>query len=390
MRVDAGSRVAINLGGVALADVARGHAAVAPEVPAGSSFSVAFTPLADALPLIRRRTPVRVHIGAGETFGTLVLTRRPADAQTVEAKLHLREAAATVAGQRFILRRMSPKTVLGGGTIGVPAAGDDVPASEPDGAAVRIAVAALGLAATPPGAIASAANLTIDRTEELLADAVAEGVVWPLARPLAYVDAAFADAFADRVVAALARRESDAPWMLGATSIALAREFEMSEDLLVRVLAAAIERGRLRVKSGYYASVDFTPQLTPEQAALFDRLVRVDPAQPFVPALFEPLVQEIRHTKVAGVSTAFDTLVATGRLVRVGDHIYRGEQINEIRARLVRTLRTERRITAARFRDVVGTSRKYIVPLLEYFDAAGVTVRDGDQRALRAYPSRPV
>ena len=70
--------------------------------------------------------------------------------------------------------------------------------------------------------------------------------------------------------------------------------------------------------------------------------------------------------------------------VRVGDHVYRGEQMNEIRTRLVRTLRAEGRITAARFRDVVGTSRKYIVPLLEYFDATGVTVRDGDQRALRA------
>ena len=70
--------------------------------------------------------------------------------------------------------------------------------------------------------------------------------------------------------------------------------------------------------------------------------------------------------------------------MRVGEHVYRGEQLGEIRTRLVRTLRAEQRITAARFRDVVGTSRKYIVPLLEFFDATGVTVRDGDQRALRA------
>jgi selenocysteine-specific elongation factor len=70
--------------------------------------------------------------------------------------------------------------------------------------------------------------------------------------------------------------------------------------------------------------------------------------------------------------------------VRVGDHVYRGEQLAEIRMRLVRTLRAEQRITASRFRDVVGTSRKYVVPLLEFFDATGVTIRDGDQRTLRA------
>jgi selenocysteine-specific elongation factor len=34
-------------------------------------------------------------------------------------------------------------------------------------------------------------------------------------------------------------------------------------------------------------------------------------------------------------------------------------------------------------RDVLGTSRKYVVPLLEYFDSRGLTKRDGDIRTLR-------
>ena len=151
----------------------------------------------------------------------------------------------------------------------------------------------------------------------------------------------------------------------------------------MRILAAAAERGRLLVRAGYCASNGFEPRLTPEQAAFFEQYVPVDAAQPLVPAPFEPLVTEIRRSRVPGLSGAFDTLTATGKLVRVGEHVYRGEQLGEIRNRLVRTLRAEGRITAARFRDAVGTSRKYIVPLLEYFDATGVTIRDGDQRALR-------
>ncbi len=43
----------------------------------------------------------------------------------------------------------------------------------------------------------------------------------------------------------------------------------------------------------------------------------------------------------------------------------------------------------ARFRDAVGTSRKYAVPLMEWFDATGVTVRDGDLRALRHRAAAP-
>jgi selenocysteine-specific elongation factor len=162
----------------------------------------------------------------------------------------------------------------------------------------------------------------------------------------------------------------------------------MEEPLLVRLLVAAVERERLSVRSGYYAQNGFVARLTPEQAALFERFTAVDAAQPLVPAPFEPLVLEIRRTKIAGASTALDTLIAGGRLVRVGEHVYREEQMREIRTRLIATLRAEGRIAASRFRDVLGTSRKYVVPLLEYFDSAGVTVRDGDLRALRTVRDR--
>jgi len=171
--------------------------------------------------------------------------------------------------------------------------------------------------------------------------------------------------------------------MLGATSLALARDLGVPEPLLVRVLAAAIERERLTARSGYYACNGFSAKLSAEQTALIDRFTAVDAAAPLVPAPFEPLVLEIRRSTIAGIASALDTQLALGRLVRVGDHLYRGEQMLEIRNRLVQTLRAKKRITMAEFRDTVGTSRKYVVPLLEHFDSAGLTIRDGDYRALR-------
>jgi selenocysteine-specific elongation factor len=382
-RVDAGARVAVNLSGVPLDAIARGSALTAPEIHAQSSYAVRFHPLPEARGLLRRRMPVRVHLGAGESFGTLVFAALPADAQAVDATLHLRDAAAAVPGQRFVVRRMSPKTVLGGGTIGIPAAADAEPALSADVVAVRAAVTGFGLAANGADVIAAAANVTIERAAEILADEAAADRVWELKRPAAYVDAATAEMLLERVLASLSRRESEAPWMLGATSLALARELEIAEPLLVRVLAAAAERLRLVVRNGYYANAGFEPQLSAEQAAFFKEHVPVDATQPLVPVPFEPLVVELRRSRIAGLSGALDTLTATGRLVRVGEHVYRGEQLAEIRTRLVRVLRAKGRMTAAQFRDAVGTSRKYVVPLLEFFDATGVTVRDGDQRALR-------
>ena len=134
-------------------------------------------------------------------------------------------------------------------------------------------------------------------------------------------------------------------------------------------------------RAGWYASPGFVPRRTPEQEAFFTSLLPAHDA--LVPVDAAAVTIEVRRSKIAGVQAAFDALVGLGDLVRVGAHLYRAEQLAEIRARLERTLRAEGRMTAARFRDVVGTTRKYAVPLLEYFDAADVTARDGDERVLR-------
>jgi selenocysteine-specific elongation factor len=391
-RVAPGARVAANLSGVTLAEVERGSALVAPEIAAGGSMRVQFRPLREALGIIRRRMPVRVHLGAGETFGTLVFEAVPAVVAPVDAVLHLRAPRAVVPGQRFVVRRMSPKTVLGGGTIGVLAPVDGPAAAAelapPDVMAVRAALVAAGVAASTAEVLGARANVRVERVHEILADDAADERVWALARPVAAIAAAAAETLLARVLEILARHHAQSPWMLGATSLALARELGVDEPLLVRILAAAIERERLIARSGYYARNGFSAQLTPEQAAFIDRFVTIDPAQPLVPAPFEPLVLEIRRAKIAGISTALDTLLAEGKLTRIGDHVYRGEQMAAIRDRLIQLLRAERRITMAQFRDAVGTSRKYVVPLLEHFDSAGLTVRDGDYRALRTVRER--
>jgi selenocysteine-specific elongation factor len=72
--------------------------------------------------------------------------------------------------------------------------------------------------------------------------------------------------------------------------------------------------------------------------------------------------------------------------VRVGDAVYRGDQIACIRVRLEAALRKDKQIAVSAFRELVGTSRKFAVPLLEWFDAAGVTMRSGDVRLLRKKP----
>ena len=70
--------------------------------------------------------------------------------------------------------------------------------------------------------------------------------------------------------------------------------------------------------------------------------------------------------------------------MRIADDVYRREQLEEAREILVRVLRSTGGATIALVRDAFGTSRRYALPLVEYFDGLGLTVRDGDLRRLRA------
>ena len=77
-------------------------------------------------------------------------------------------------------------------------------------------------------------------------------------------------------------------------------------------------------------------------------------------------------------------LVEKERLVKVKEDLYfQRDVIDDLRKRLVAFLRERGTITTPEFKDMTGASRKYVIPLAEYFDALNVTIRVGDTRQLR-------
>jgi selenocysteine-specific elongation factor len=388
--IGGGARVAVNVPGVDAAELHRGAVLAEDTFAPQVSLRVRFRALADARTLLRRRTPVRIYLGAAEILGTLVFDPAPpGDVAPVDATLHLRRATTTYPGEAFVVRALSPKSLLGGGTVdaGAAAAGAEESVA-PDVDAIARALAESALTPRTAAELGARANVREERAAEILAELAVHGAARRLNKPLAYIDGAAADTFSEGIRVTLARREADAPWMLGTTSLALARELAVEEAFLVRVLASDAEDGRITARAGYYATLEHRPQLTADQRDFFERAVAVDPAQPLVPVPLDDVVAALRAARITGLPQAFDTLVATGALVKVGGDVYRSPQIAEIRKCLEASVKRDGPITMARFRDAVGTTRKYAVPLMEWFDATGVTVRDGDVRALRAPPTR--
>ena len=385
--VDGGARVAVNLPGVETSEIARGAVLASPQFGTHDAFEVRFRALGDALPLLKRRTPVRAYLGAAEILGTLVFDSMPNNAEAVAAKLFLRRPTVVFPGAAFVVRRLSPKTLLGGGTVAALGAASGTESGDaPETAAVALSLRGTGLSGENAARIGALANVREDVAEALLGELVETGRAIRLQKPAGYVDASLASDLLGRVLERLETSELSSPWMAGLTSIALARALALPETAFTRLLAVFVEDGRLAYRAGYYATPTFVPALTSEQRAFFDRLFAVE-SQSALPVASEELTAAIRAAKVTGLAQAFETLLTSGALIKVSDAVYRGEQIADIRSKLEMTLRRDKQVTMAEFRDLIGTSRKFAVPLLEWFDATGVTVRDGDLRALRQRPS---
>ncbi|MGC1380017.1 MAG: SelB C-terminal domain-containing protein, partial [Candidatus Baltobacteraceae bacterium] len=316
-------------------------------------------------------------------LGTLVVDELPTVAEEVRAQLHLRAPVVAFPGARFIVRRPTPKTLLGGGYVDVVEARAGAGGTSETEQAVLAVLRERSLLALDTVALAAAANMREVIALGALERLAASGDVIALTRPPAYVDAIAAHELLARALAYLEAAHSREPWAMGVTSIALSRALEAPEALLIRLLAAFVEDGRLTNRNGYYATLDHRPTLTGDQRTLFESFVPLDNGRPFLPAPFAAVADGVKHAQVAGAAKAFDTMLAGGALVKIGDELYRGSQIASIRARVESHLRAHERMTAAEFRDLLGTSRKYAVPLLEWLDARGVTIRNGDYRTLR-------
>ena len=127
-------------------------------------------------------------------------------------------------------------------------------------------------------------------------------------------------------------------------------------------------------------------QLGGQEKVLMDKIKQILGAQPLAP----PDLKELE--KQAGVSRQRLTevirlLERDGSVVRVTTDMYfLASSIEQLRATLKNYLTDKGEMTAASFRDLINSSRKYTIPLLEYFDRDGLTIRIGDVRRLKSSP----
>jgi selenocysteine-specific elongation factor len=157
----------------------------------------------------------------------------------------------------------------------------------------------------------------------------------------------------------------------------------MPERVFDAVLALAVSRGVAVVDKGLVHHPEAAASAMAAEADAQGALLGLLRGQGLAPAGVAELAS------AAGVDAqlarrALGALASAGEIVRLNSELhFSAEAIAGARAALVAHLEASGTATAAALRDALGVSRKYAIPLLEYFDAQGVTKRVGDERTLK-------
>ena len=147
-------------------------------------------------------------------------------------------------------------------------------------------------------------------------------------------------------------------------------EADVFDDLVERTDGVTEEGAGIRL-SGHAVG------LSPEQQAQRDRLIKTIEGGGFQP----PLAAELQADPALVRS-----LMESGELVKIENFYLTADRAAEARSRVRRRIEDEGPVTVAQIRDLLGTTRKYAVPLCEWLDATGATIRRGDTRALGPHP----
>jgi selenocysteine-specific elongation factor len=401
-RIGRGARAAINLGGVHHTEAHRGQELATPGyLQATRSLSVEVRATEDAPRPLRHRTRYRLHLGTAEVTATLTLfeANECGPGAATLGQLFLAEPVVAVHGQPFVLRAESPPATLGGGRLLQPTARRirrrDRHAlarlnrlTSPDPVErTAAALAFWGVQTWTNLAVCRETGVPIVEVPAVLDHLASSGTLIDLPigpRRSVRVVAEVADDLEDRVLRALARLHAAHPRQ---SSIRRAHVVAALPDLASDALIAGLldrlkSKGLILADARTVALKDFQPRLSHAERRLKAELAETIRAGGLSP----PDLADLTATagSRASVLPELLTLLADeGSIVELGHGLFLDVDADaDLRRKVTDHLADGGSITMSGLRDLLGTTRKFAVPIGEYLDRIGLTRRQGDLRVL--------
>lgn len=381
-RSEAGARIAVGVAGVERNALARGQVLLTDELPwtASSALDVEIA-LEDTAPRrLSSGTRVRLLLGTGEVMAR-VLPRAPVEpGGKGMARMSLQTPLVARGEDRFVLRSYSPVTTIGGGRVL-----DPLPPRRrslwPHGLASRDPGERFRslLHRRPDGIPASSLPIVLGLSLGVASDVARKEPGARLLQDL-WVASDVLGAVGARALTLLRDYHRQHPSDRGMPLETLRHELRAPDVLVEAALTDAVRAGQLRSLEGLVTLAGFSPRVIGGDAEI-DRIVRILAEAQLSP----PSVAELeRSTGRRDLLAVLRLAASRGQVEAVErDRYYAREALDRFEG-VLNDMGQQGPIIPAAVRDRLGISRKYLIPLLEWADGKGITVREGEGRRLRS------
>ena len=401
----AGQRTAVNIGGIDYHEISRGMVLTARGVLRPTQIlDTEVEVLKTAKNALRSRQRVRVHIGTVEALARVQILENEGRIEPGSkgfAQLRLEVPVVAVPFERFIIRSYSPQTTIAGGRVLDPLA---VKHRKKDAVATEIflektidtenketqRLKSIVAVAGKSGRAFTDLQAATGWTETVLKNAISECVNSGdlVEAGVLYVAPESFEELRRAVIAEVTESHRRDPLSKGISREALREKIfgYLSPDIFKAVLADLEKSGEVVSDKDTIRITSHSTQLSPEEETLRKNILATYERAGFeVPKFNDALAAAIKNTKFTAdfAQKVFRLLLNDKSITKVTDEFYfSAAVINDLikKVREYAERSADRSIDVATFKDLAGISRKYAIPLLEYFDREKITVRAGEKR----------
>jgi selenocysteine-specific elongation factor len=400
-RVGPGNRVAVNLSGININQIKRGEVLTLPGKYIPTNIIYAHVRiLKDASAPARSNKEIKIYLGAAEILARMKIlgTKEINPGEKGWVKLESSEPMVAVKRDRFILRRPSPAETIGGGEVV-----EEHPGKAFDSRRKSIIESLevaykgqpdeiLGQVLLQKGSLTLddlqkethlSANDTVKVVDQMIQDGKAQimrGEGGHLSGSTLIIHSDTWNLLLGKMSEVLRNFHEKNPLKRGMLKEEVRSRLIMDARFFQTIVTKMVSDGKLVEDAAYLHLPDFIIRYTPEQNADIRNLQTLFNKNPFSPPTIAECIGLVGEE-------VFNVLVDNEIFLRISqDVVFDPKNLKKLHQIVLKYFETHPTLSVAEFRDLVGTSRKYALAVLEYLDEKGVTVRNGESRVLITNP----
>ena len=405
--VEAGHRTAINLQGVDTAQIERGMVAAPPGVlQPNYMLDCQFLYLASNPKPIKHRARVRIHLGSAELIGRISLLDRDEvrPGAEVGVQLLLETPVAVWPGDRYVIRSYSPVATIGGGMV----LGNLSPkkrrrVTERDQGYNRKILGILqngsledkillfleenGTAGLNFDELAIRLGLFGKNLKKVLNEPISSRrIVVVDSASQRYLTRSTADRITESMVATLTAYHRDNQLQSGLSKEELRSGLGKGIDQKVFnfCLNELLKKETVIQEESMVHLATHKVALKVDEQKLRNDLEAWYKEKGLSTATFKDTMDQFREYPETMVKEVLALLLRDGKLIKISETLYYdAEMLARLQADVIAFIEREGEIDAPGFKNLSGLTRKFSIPILEYFDRIKLTIRIGDKRILR-------